>query len=281
MSSPSGVIHWYPSHMAVGLRKMRQRLQKVDLVLEVRDARIPVTSTNDLLSGLLPPGKERIVIFNKADLADQTCNSLLKREGVVLDKRSRKYDLIRRISAFFKPRSEGGKMMIVGIPNVGKSTILNRLRAVGCAEGGGKAVRVGNLPGVTRLVSGIVRILDEPRVYLYDTPGVLWPRIADRESALKLALTGAIPSTQFSEYDLAEYLLKLLLERDQSKCLEAFYKTRASDLSEFLDAAGRRLGLLQKGGEPNTLLAAQDFLARYREGKFGRFTLDEITNQTF
>ena len=264
--------------MAVGLKKMRQRLLKVDLVLEVRDARIPVTSKNDLLTDTLGASKECIIIFNKADLADPGCNTQLRNEGVVLEKRSGNYELLRRIKSHFKTMDDGGRTMIVGIPNVGKSTIINRLRAVGCEMGGGKAVKVGNLPGVTRLVSGIVRVLDKPKVYLYDTPGVLWPKIESRESALRLALTGAIPSTQFSEYDLADYLLRTLIERNMLNNLKEFYGGVSQDLSEFLELACRRLGFLQRGGELNTLLAAQDFLSRYREGKFGRMTLDSLLN---
>ena len=272
-------VHWYPSHMAKGMEKMKQRLKTVDLILEVRDARIPVTSRNPRLESLCAD-KPRIVIYNKSDLSERIYNRKLKEEpnSILLNNKSPTYRLVNQIKSILKPYSQEDryKLMVVGIPNVGKSTILNRLRAMECEVGGGKAVKVGNLPGVTRTVSNLVRVLDKPLVYIYDTPGILLPKLSSLEMALKLALTGAIAPTQFSEYTLAEYLLKLFNLRGNLSFKE-FYKVGADDatnLDIFLSKAALRLGNLLKGGQPNTILSAQDFISRYRSGKFGRMTLD-------
>jgi mitochondrial GTPase 1 len=273
-------IHWYPSHMARGLEKIKQKLATVDLILEVRDARIPVTSRNPKLDALCA-GIPKLVIYNKSDLSDDAFNQSLQNEpnSILLNNKSPNYQFVNQIKSLLKNINgrDRRKMMVIGIPNVGKSTILNRLRAIGCDVGGGKAVKVGNLPGVTRSVSNLVRVLDKPLTYVYDTPGILLPRLSNPAMALKLALTGAIASTQFSEYTLVEYLLKVFNSKGNFQFTE-FYgidREEVTDLDVVLQKAAYRLGNLLKGGQPNTLLSAQDFISRFRAGKFGKMTLDD------
>jgi mitochondrial GTPase 1 len=279
-------IHWYPSHMAHGLDAMKRRLEKVHLVVEVRDARIPLSSKNAVFDQLLDTRHKRLVVFNKADLADPQSNrqlgqiepnSIVMNAGIKSDIRN----LLDRIIHLVECAAEASptRLMIVGIPNVGKSTIINRLRLQGttiCTTS--KAVPVGNLPGVTRAVSGLVRIIDSPRVYLHDTPGVLVPRIVDPKVGIKLALTGAIMDSQVNEYVLAEYLLHELNARSNQEYLRFYRIPEASkhDLEAVLNAAGLRMGMLLPGGLPNTSNAAKEIVRRFRHGKLGRMTLDEV-----
>ena len=167
----------------------------------------------------------------------------------------------------------------MGIPNVGKSTVINRLRAEGCVKGG-KAVKTGALPGITRAVSGIVKILEEPLVYLVDSPGILVPKFTNPEIGLKIALTGGILTRVAGEYVLADYLLHLLNERKRLSYVEALgLKGPSEDILATMEEAAR---FLQGIKEPrptdklNTTNAITCFLTHFRKGNFGRFTLDNI-----
>lgn len=167
------------------------------------------------------------------------------------------------------------KLMIAGMPNVGKSTLLNRMRAVGTSIGG-KAVRTGGLPGITRAVSEYVRISPYPRLYMLDTPGVLMPKIVDPEVGLKIALTGGMIDRVVGEYLLAEYLLHTL---NQSPRMVSAYKKAfalahpTQDAEQILSAVAQCMGQV---GPRNTSNAVARFLKLFRTGGFGRVTLDKV-----
>lgn len=289
-------INWFPRHMATGLKDMRTLLRRdVDLLVEVRDARIPYSSRNPLLQEELS-AKHRIVVFNKSDLAQPESNRLLERDGLVLCK-GHSAD-IRRLLALIRDtlttgtegtahtastahaastgvyRGQKHQAMVVGMPNVGKSTIINGLRATGIKVGG-KAVKTGALPGMTRAVSGIVRISSEPLVYLIDTPGITMPRIDHVEDGMKMALTGGLFDRTVGPVLLADYLL-FTLNRHQNTQYTEFFRLAEpiDDISVFLSAAAKRIGALLPQGQLDIERTAAFFLRNFRNGKFGRFTLD-------
>lgn len=190
-------------------------------------------------------------------------------------------NLLERAKAYCIPKTKEDpeskfRLMVVGMPNVGKSTIINRLRAIGTSIGG-KAVRTGGLPGITRAVSEYVKISPFPRLYLSDTPGVLMPKIVDPEVGLKIALAGGMIDRVVGEYLLAEYLLETLNSQGLSlKYQKAFNMDRPMNrIDELLPRIAEVKGQIH-GGDMNMTNTVAIFLRMFRKGEFGRVTLDKI-----
>ena len=276
-------IQWFPGHMTRTRRKIQESLKLVDAAVEIVDARIPMSSRNPEMDSLTA-GKPRLIILNKADLADEAANrqwiSYFRSKGMAalaVDCKSGRgcnqfHSTLREllIELVTKWESKGAnraiRAMIVGIPNVGKSSFINRMNR------GGKA-KVEDRPGVTRQNQWFVI---EGGTQLLDTPGVLWPKFEDQMVAMRLAFTGAINDQVL---DLEEMACELLgvLRRDYPSLLIERYKLSEplnENNWELLQEIGRKRGMLVSGGEINTERAAITILDEYRGGKLGRITLE-------
>ena len=278
-------IQWFPGHMAKTRRAIAANLKLVDAVAELIDARAPLSSRNpeiDTLTGKKP----RIVLLNKCDLADADATSAwvnyLKSENVTalaVDCKSGKglNKLMPTLKAtvlkeLMEKRTRSGmagapiRMMILGIPNVGKSSLINRLA-------GGKRAKVEDRPGVTRTKQW-VKLQDNTE--LLDMPGVLWPKFEDQSAAVRLAFTGAISDDILDIETLAMKLLSYLAESYPQSLTER-YKIELSgedDGPALLEKVGRKRGMVISGGEINTERAAITVLDEFRSGKLGRITLE-------
>ena len=277
-------IHWYPGHMAKARREMEANLKAVDFVIEVVDARIPGSSRNPDFDDLFAR-KARVIVLNKADLADPAATKRWAAhyaqrgveavEFVATAGRGREA-LVKRMEAAAADKvarmAERGakktvRAMVAGIPNVGKSALINALS-------GSASAKTGNRPGVTR-GKQLIRIT--PWMELMDTPGVLWPKLDNAAGALRLALTGAIRDEIMSAYALSLELIGLLRVQYPG-ALNARYgiEERAEDsAAAVLLAVCRRRGFLLGGAEPDEERAAQMLLGELRGGKLGRITLEE------
>ncbi len=277
------LIQWFPGHMAKTKRLITEHLKAVDLVAELLDARIPSSSANPMISELTA-GKPRIVILNKSDLADPAETERWVahyRAGglaaIPLDStspKSRKV-LLRTIYETAQPviqkwqrrglRNRPVRLMILGIPNVGKSTLINRLA-------GTKAARTANTPGHTRGKQW-VRLQDG--LDLLDTPGVLWPKFEDQTAAMRLAATGAIAGDVFDPDEIVPALMETLAERTPGVLKEKYgIEDIHADPQLLIEAAGRRRGCLLPGGHVDFGRAQQAILFDFRNGRLGRITLD-------
>ncbi|KAJ3338042.1 Mitochondrial GTPase [Gonapodya sp. JEL0774] len=274
------LFYWYPGHMVKSLRLMRNRLKSVDLVVEVRDARIPFSSVNPRFEFLIEPTSvERLVVYNKADLADKNSQKAVSdaflryRNQKVLftsigDKKAVRQILQRAALIAQQPQNEdkGISALIVGMPNVGKSSLINALREIGVQRG--KAAKVGPEAGVTRQIQERIRIFENPPIYLVDTPGIMDPYISDPQQALKVALTGGTKDRLVVEEHVADYLLFILNQRGRVQPPQTSH--------ELLPLVALRIGAVQQGGFPDLTRALNFWIRSYREGKWGRFTLDDV-----
>ncbi len=276
-------IQWFPGHMARTRRKIVESLSQVDAVIEIVDARIPLSSRNPELDSMTGR-KPRLVILNKADLADKDMTqrwiAAYRRAGVAalaVDCKSGRgfnnfmpalRDLLR--DSIAKWESQGMhrtiRAMIVGIPNVGKSSFINRL------TNGGKA-KVEDRPGVTRNNQWFV----VEGAQLLDTPGVLWPKFEDHTVALHLAFTGAIKDQVLDVEEMACELLGVLYDSYRALLCDRYKLTEEeipSDRWELLQLIAKKRGMLLSGGAVNTERAAIMLLDEYRGGKLGNITLE-------
>ncbi len=278
-----GTIQWFPGHMARTRRKIQESLSLVDAVVEIVDARIPLASRNpemDSLTGRKP----RLVILNKADLADDAATrrwiAYFRSKGLAalaVDCKSGRgcsqfnsalrellCDLVEKWES--KGANRAIRAMIVGIPNVGKSSFINRMNR------GGKA-KVEDRPGVTRMNQWFVT---EGGTQLLDTPGVLWPKFEDQNVAMRLAFTGAIKDQVLDMEEMACELLRVLVAGYREMLLERYKLTEPLPETpwELLQEIGRKRGMLVSGGEIDTERAAIMLLDEYRAGKLGRITLE-------
>ena len=271
-------IQWFPGHMHLTRQAIAERLKAIDVVIEMLDARLPGSSANPMLAGLIQ-GKPALKILNKQDLADpvRTQEWLAHynaRDGVRamgLDNGMKQpaRALVQACQALAPHRGGMDKPMrvlICGIPNVGKSTLINTLK-------GRRAAKTGDIAGVTRSEQRVTLADD---FYLYDTPGVLWPRIIVLQSGLNLAASGAIGVKAFDDEGVALALLDYLLTHYPAQ-LQARY--RLADLAglgdeQLLEAIGRQRGALLAGGRVNTPLSAECVIQDFRSGALGRITLE-------
>ena len=285
-SEHTQVIQWYPGHMTKTKRRIEKDLKLVDAVAEIIDARIPISSRNPDIARLTA-GKPRIVLLNKCDMADPRATaqwvSFLSRENVraiPLDcKSGRGVDrFVPVLTEMLRERIESYKakgmvnpsmrVMIVGIPNVGKSTFINRISKKTKAN-------AADRPGVTR---GNQWFTVSKGFEMLDTPGVLWPKFDDRTVGEHLAFTGAIKSEVMDTELLAIRLLDLLKELHTPEFEERYQLTR-EDLAlpsyELLEKIARNRGMLISGGEADTERAAYTLLDEFRAAKLGRITLEK------
>ena len=290
-------ISWYPGHMAKTMKQLETDLKLVDVVVEILDARIPVSSQNPEAQKLIK-NKKKIVVLNKSDLANEIenkkwlkyfeekqipailCNSN-NGEGAnkIINKLNEMMSEERNI-AQQKGRNKIVRAMIIGIPNVGKSSFINRVSKK-------TSMRVGNKPGVTKNKQWI-RLTSN--VELLDTPGVLWPKIANEQTALNLAYTGTIKSDIIDEVEIAYNLVKFLIEKYRKNLIERYKlnseiveKINSNDeleenekIVEIMNYIGEKRGTVSKGNNIDLEKISKIILEDFRTGNLGKITLEVV-----
>ena len=285
-------INWYPGHMAKTKRQIIEDMKLVDVVIELLDARIPKSSRNPDIQGMLK-NKKKIVILNKSDLADEKetkkwIEYFKKKNILAIDVDSNQGKGIKQVSQAvekimedeLKIQNSKGRIrktirvMIVGIPNVGKSSFINRISKK-------TTMTVGNKPGVTRQKQWI-RIGNQ--IELLDTPGVLWPKFESEEVGLNLAYTGSIKEEILEKTEIAYNLLKFL-DENYSSNLYTKYKISEQEIDEIKDnpqytlelmyLIGKKRGALISGGNIDEEKVAKIILDDFKNGRIGKITLEK------
>ena len=288
-------INWFPGHMAKTRKQITDDLKLVDVVIEILDARIPISSQNPEIKQILR-GKKKIIALNKSDLADDRYNAewlnQFSKEGniaLLTDSNTRKGidEVIKKVQKVMEEdlqkSAEKGrigrkiKVMIVGIPNVGKSSFINRIAKKNLAE-------VGNRPGVTRQKQWI-RINND--IELLDTPGVLWPKFENENIALNLAYTGTIKDDLLEITEIAYCLTKFLLQNYKQRLIERYSMTEDQidsilsqeqeenqNIYEIMQLIGKKRGAIVSGGNIDDEKTSKIILDDFRSGKLGRITLE-------
>lgn len=273
-------INWFPGHMNKARNQIKEAMPDIDLVVEVLDSRLPYSSTNPLVDELRE-GKPCIKVLNKADLSDPKTTKLwiehfeqqenTRALALVAEERKQSQKLIQLIKSIASHKVEQKKavrVMIMGIPNVGKSTLINALA-------GRYIANTGNEPAVTKRQ----QMIDlKNGVILSDTPGILWPKFENRNSGYRLATSGAIKDTAMEYEDVAMYALEYMSQA-YPEALTTRYKLKelASNGSELLDAVGRKRGCLRSGGKVDLHKAAEIVLHEFRSAKIGLLSLETPT----
>lgn len=277
-------IQWYPGHMKKTERQIEKVLPLIDAVAEIADARIPVSSRNPELAGIVKD-KPRIILLNKCDMADKSATdrwiSKFRSEGIIaipMDCRSGRgiENFVKSVKTLLKDKLDlydqkgmTGKplrVMVVGIPNVGKSSFINRMSKITKAG-------VADRPGVTR---GNQWFKIDERLELLDTPGVLWPKFEDERVGEHLAFTGAVKDDVIDKELLAVRLLECMMAGYPDR-LKNRYKVNSDEYNDgydLLQAIGKKRGMMMRGGDVDTERAATMLLDEYRGGKLGNITLE-------
>ena len=290
-------INWFPGHMAKTRKQISEDLKLVDLVVEILDARIPISSRNPEIAEITK-GKKKLIVLNKIDLANDKQNEewskYFKSKNIpvsLVDSNSGKgiENCIRQIERIMQEDLEiqankgriGRKIrvMVVGIPNVGKSSFINRISKRTSAN-------VGNKPGVTKQKQWI-RINE--KIELLDTPGVLWPKFESQEVALNLAFTGTIKEEILPKVDIAYYLVKFLIENyiellcNKYKLEENYIKNilkqdkpENENIYEIMLEIGKKRGCIISGGNVDEEKTAKIILDEFKNGKLGKITIEQI-----
>ncbi len=276
-------IHWYPGHIAKAEKKLKEQLSLVDAVIEVLDARLPISSSYDNISGLLN-GKPRFLLLNKSDLVDR--NELKKFIDYLKEKNATEViptdakhskdlnTIIKKAVELSEPRIQAimakgllrrpARIMVVGMPNVGKSSIINKLTRSSKTKIGAKA-------GVTRQQQW-VRI--NPQLELLDTPGIIPMKQEDQERAKKLAFVNSVSENAYSNEIVAEELLSML-DENQEKAFREYYKL-PEDKELNVDNISLERNWLLTGGSTDRERTSAYILRDFREGKIGKFILDKL-----
>ena len=296
----SANINWYPGHMVKAKRQIIEDLKLIDIVIEILDARLPLASQNPDLQQIIG-NKTKIIILNKSDLADEIQTNrrikyFEKRGFCTIEFNSTNEKGIEKILKTIQDTYEMkvketksnkirvGKIirvMIVGIPNVGKSSFINRLSKKSSAK-------VGNKPGVT-ITKQWIRLTNN--IELLDTPGILWPKLSDKNSAQKLAYVGTIKDEIMDKVELTYELIKYMIENDYLWKLLGRYKIddvkinnilRSDNLEEnekivdIMKEIGKRRGAIISGGNVDLEKVANIVLEEFRSGKIGKFSLEKV-----
>ncbi len=271
-------IKWYPGHMAKARRQIVEGLARIDVVVEVLDARLPASSANPLLDELRH-GKPCIKVLNKNDLADPLVTEAWIRyfedhsgvRALPLDatQHAEARQIPRLCRQMVPHRGKPGKTlraMVVGIPNVGKSTLINTLA-------GKKMARVGDRPAIT---TSPQQIDLRNGIHLNDTPGLLWPVLSDQKGAYRLAASGAIGDSAIDFVDVAMFAAEFLMQRYPERLGERYrFAVLPDSPAQVLDDIGRRRGCLASGGEVDLYRAAEILLRELRAVKLGRISLED------
>ena len=282
-SLPSVGINWYPGHMAKTKREIKEKIDLIDIVFEVIDARIPYSSKNKDIDNIIN-NKEKIIIMTKMDLCDlEVTNKWIKHyenmgyKVILTDLLSKKnikdiFNLTEELSTKLnQKRKEKGllprktRILVLGIPNVGKSTLINALV-------GKKATNVGNKPGITKHLEWI-RIND--KMELLDSPGILWPKLDNETVALNLASTTAIKEEILDTSAVAIYIINKMLELYPENIISRYNINKEDDIVDTLDKIGKKIGAY-KNGECDYDRVYITILKDLREGYLGKITFDRI-----
>ena len=276
-------ISWYPGHMAKTKREIKEKIDLIDIVFEVVDARIPYSSKNKEIEEMTK-GKPRVIVMTKIDLCDSgKTNKWIKyyedkdyivipidlinnpNTKIIFDKIKPLVDEInsKRKSKGLKERK--ARILIMGVPNVGKSTLINRLV-------GRKATNVGNRPGVTKNLEWI-RIND--KVELLDTPGILWPKLDEEEVAYNLASMTAIKEEVLDSEDIAIYIIKKLLSDYPDNMINRYSLTKTEDIVDILDKIGKKIGAF-RNSETDYDRVYKRVIKDLQDGYLGKITFDNI-----
>lgn len=277
------VLNWYPGHMAKTKREIKEKIDLIDIVFEVVDARIPYSSKNKEIEEMTK-GKPRVIVMTKIDLCDNDkTNKWIKyyedrdyivipidlinnpNTKIIFDKIKPLVDEInsKRKSKGLKERK--ARILIMGVPNVGKSTLINRLV-------GRKATNVGNRPGVTKNLEWI-RINE--KVELLDTPGILWPKLDEEEVAYNLASMTAIKEEVLDSEDIAIYIIKKLLSDYPDNIINRYSLTKTEDIVDILDEIGKKIGAF-RNSETDYDRVYKRVIKDLQDGYLGKITFDNI-----
>jgi ribosome biogenesis GTPase A len=278
-------IQWFPGHMAKAKREVQEKLKLIDIVFELVDARIPLSSRNPMIDEILA-NKPRIVLLNKADMADEAITAqwisyfeqqalhalAIDSQGgkgtkqIVAAAKNMLKDKFAKMAAKGIKNPRPMRALIVGIPNVGKSTLINRLA-------GKHIAKTGDKPGVTKAQQWI-KVGKE--MELLDTPGILWPKFEEEEVGLKLAATGAIKDAILNLQDVAVYALRFLKQHYPDRLKERYsLQEIPEDIVELFDEIGKRRGCLMAGGAIDYDKVAELVLRDVRTEKLGRLSFEK------
>lgn len=278
-------INWFPGHMVRARREIKENAELVDMVIEILDARAPLSTLNPDLPGLIGL-RPLIRVLNKFDLADTNATRIFIEyflsqgvTAVAMDSLTGRgsREVLRAIKDTFEPvaqelfkrraRVRPARVMVAGVPNVGKSSFLNRMV-------GKKVVVTGTRPGVTR---GRQWIRLKEGIEFLDTPGVMWPRMEQKEQGFKLALLAIVGEKAYQEEDVALFLIRWLQARTPA-VLKDYYRVEETGEHpvKILEKVGANRGLFLKGGTVDVTKTARVMLEDFRRGSLGQFTLDEI-----
>lgn len=281
-SFPKTTINWYPGHMAKTKREIKEKIDLIDIVFEVIDARIPYSSKNKDIDGMVS-GKPRVLIMTKIDLCDLNKTNKWKeyyeKQGyiviqmdlinnantkIIMDKIKPLIEEVnnKRISKGLKPRR--ARILVLGVPNVGKSTLINRLV-------GKKATNVGNKPGVTKSLEWI-RINE--KLELLDTPGILWPKLDDEVVAYNLAAMTAIKEEILEKDDIAIYIINKMLSTYEDKIRSRYNITEKEDIVIILDQIGKKIGAI-RNNETDYDRVYKKVIKDLQDGYLGKVTFDD------